>query len=69
MNYWKKFNDWYDSKPKNPKLYLIIGIIFFVIGGYIAGTQGGGLVNGITQVISASLGIICLLKYFYSGKK
>ena len=57
------------EKKSTYKVYLIIGIIFFVIGAYIAGTQGGGLVNGIAQVISASLGIICLLKYFYSGKK
>ncbi|MAJ06903.1 MAG: hypothetical protein CL827_08625 [Crocinitomicaceae bacterium] len=51
------------EKEFNYKVYLIIGIIFFAVGAFITGTQGGGLVNGITQVILGSLGIICLLKY------
>jgi hypothetical protein len=65
----KKFNNWFYSKPKNPKVYLIIGIIFFAVGAFIAGTQGGGLVNGTINTITGSLGIFLILKYFYSGKK
>jgi hypothetical protein len=56
------------EKKTNNKIYLIIGIIFFAVGAFIAGTQIGGLVNGITQVILGSLGILCLLKY-YQGRK
>ena len=57
------------EKKFNNKVYLIIAIIFFIIGAFIAGFQGRSLVNGVTQFISGSLGIICLLKYFYKGKK
>jgi len=57
------------EKKSTYKVYLIIGIIFFAIGAYIAGTQGGGLVNGITQVISGCLGILCLLKYNQGRKR
>jgi hypothetical protein len=57
------------EKKSTYKVYLLIGIIFFAIGAYIAGTQGGGLVNGITQVISGSLGILCLLKYNQGRKR
>lgn len=57
-----------DWKKTNNKIYLIIGIILFAVGVFIAGTQIGGLVNGITQVILGSLGILCLLKY-YQGRK
>lgn len=57
------------EKKSTYKVYLIIGIIFFAIGAYIAGTQGGGLVNGITQVISGSLGILCILKYNQGRKR
>ena len=56
------------KKKINDKVYLIIGIIFFAIGAFIAGTQGGGLVFGITQVISGSLGILCFLKFNQSRK-
>ena len=69
MSIVKKFNNWFYSKPKNPKVYLIIGIIFFAVGAFIAGTQGGGLVNGTINTITGSLGIFLILKYFYSGKK
>ena len=29
MSIFKKINNWFYSKSKNPKVYLIIGIIFF----------------------------------------
>tara|TARA_B100000965_G_C19499176_1_gene716643 strand:- start:603 stop:794 length:192 start_codon:yes stop_codon:yes gene_type:complete len=51
------------KKKSNDKVYLIIGIIFIAIGAFIAGTQGGGLVPGISQVISGSIGILFFLKY------
>tara|TARA_B100000927_G_C16384939_1_gene436975 strand:+ start:525 stop:716 length:192 start_codon:yes stop_codon:yes gene_type:complete len=51
------------KKKSNDKVYLIIGIIFFAIGVFIAGTQSSGLVSGISQVISGSLGILFFLKY------
>lgn len=57
------------EKKSTYKVYLLIGIIFFAIGAYIAGTQGGGLVNGTINTITGSLGIFLILKYFYSGKK
>ena len=57
------------EKKSTYKVYLLIGIIFFAIGAYIAGTQGGGLANGITQVISGSSGILCLLKYNQGRKR
>jgi hypothetical protein len=57
------------KKKSNDKVYLIIGIIFFAIGAFIAGTQGSGLVPGITQFISGSLGILCFLKYNQRRKR
>jgi hypothetical protein len=56
------------KKKSNDKVYLIIGIIFFVIGAFIAGTQGSGLVPGITQVILGSIGILFFIKFNQSRK-
>jgi hypothetical protein len=56
------------KKKSNEKFYLIIGIIFFVIGAFIAGTQGSGLVPGITQVILGSIGILFFIKFNQSRK-
>jgi len=56
------------KKKSKDKVYLIIGIIFFVIGAFIAGTQGSGLVLGITQVILGSIGILFFIKFNQNRK-
>ncbi len=72
MNYWKKFNDWYDSKPKNPKLYLIIGIIFFAIQIFLSGLEEvlylekKSISRFIILLIPGLIGIIVLGRYLRS---
>ncbi len=39
MSIVKKFNNWFYSKPKNPKVYLIIGIIFFATQALLSGLE------------------------------
>ena len=51
------------EKKSKDKVYLIIGIIFFAIGAFVAGTQGSGLVSGISQVILGSIGILFFIKF------
>ena len=51
------------EKKSKDKVYLIIGIIFFAIGAFFAGTQGRGLVSGISQVILGSIGILFFIKF------
>ena len=51
------------EKKSKDKVYLIIGIIFLAIGAFVAGTQGSGLVSGISQVILGSIGILFFIKF------
>ena len=69
MSILKKFNNWFYSKPKNPKIYLIIGVLFIAIQLFLVGSIEGGLANGTIITITGSLGIFLILKYFNSGKK
>ena len=69
MSIAKKFNNWFYSKPKNSKFYLIIGVFFIAIQLFLVSSIEGGLANGTIITITGSLGIFLILKYFNSGKK
>tara|TARA_B100000035_G_C20724342_1_gene432643 strand:+ start:118 stop:303 length:186 start_codon:yes stop_codon:yes gene_type:complete len=56
------------EKKSKDKVYLIIGIIFFAIGAFVAGNQGSGLVSGISQVILGSIGILFFIKFYQRRK-
>ena len=40
MSIEKKINNWFNNKPKNPKVYLLIGIIFFATQALLSGLEG-----------------------------
>ena len=39
MSIEKKINNWFNNKPKNPKVYLLIGIIFFATQVLLSGLE------------------------------
>ena len=75
MSIEKKINNWFNNKPKNPKVYLLIGIIFFATQALLSGLEGVSYLEKksmsrfIILLIPGLIGIVGLVKYFYSGKK
>lgn len=75
MNYWKKFNAWFEIKPKYPKTYLIIGIIFFACYLLLSGLEEvpylkkKSISRFIILIVPNLIGFVCLLKYFISKNK
>ena len=75
MSIVKKSNNWFYKKPKNPKVYLLIGIIFFATQALLSGLVGVSCIEKksmsrfIILLIPGLIGIVGLIKYFYSVKK
>ena len=75
MSIVKKINDWLYRKPKNPKVYLLIGIIFFATQALLSGLEEvpylekKSISRFIILLIPGLIGIVGLIKYFYSVKK
>ena len=75
MSIEKKINNWFNNKPKNPKVYLLIGIIFFAAQALLSGLEGVSCLEKksmsrfIILLIPGLIGIVGLIKYFYSVKK
>lgn len=75
MSIVKKINNWFYNKPKNPKVYLLIGIIFFAAQALLSGLEGVSYLEKksmsrfIILLIPGLIGIVGLIKYFYSVKK
>ena len=75
MSIVKKSNNWFYKKPKNPKVYLLIGIIFFATQVLLSGLEEVSFLEKksisrvIILLIPGLIGIVGLVKYFYSGKK
>ena len=75
MSIVKKINDWFYRKPKNPKFYLLIGIIFFATQALLSGLEEvpylekKSISRFIILLIPGLIGIVGLVKYFYSVKK
>ena len=73
MSIVKKFNNWFYSKPKNPKVYLIIGIIFFATQALLSGLEEvpylekKSISRFIILLIPGLVGIVGQI--FCSGKK
>ncbi len=75
MSIEKKINNWFNNKQKNPKVYLLIGIIFFATQALLSGLEGVSYLEKksmsrfIILLIPGLIGIVGLIKYFYSVKK
>ena len=75
MNYGKKLNTWFEIKPKYPKIYLIIGIIFFASYLLLSALEEvpylkkKSISRFIILIVPNLIGFVCLLKYFYSRNK
>ena len=75
MSIEKKINNWFNNKPKNPKVYLLIGIIFFATQALLSGLEGVSYLEKksmsrfIILLIPGLIGIVGLIKYFNSVKK
>ena len=75
MSIEKKINNWFNNKPKNPKVYLLIGIIFFATQALLSGLEGVSYLEKksmsrfIILLSPGLIGIVGLIKYFYSVKK
>ena len=74
MSIVKKFNNWFYSKPKNPKVYLIIGIIFFATQALLSSLEEvpylekKSISRFIIILIPGLVGIVGLVKYFAQGR-
>ena len=75
MSIFKKINNWFYSKSKNPKVYLIIGIIFFATQILLSGLEEVPYLEKkstsrfIILLIPGLVGVVSLVKYFAQGRK
>ena len=75
LDAYKKLNSWFETKPKYPKTYLIIGIIFFTCYLLLSGLEEvpylekKSISRFIILLVPNLVGFVCLLKYFYSRNK
>ena len=74
MSIFKKINNWFYSKSKNPKVYLIIGIIFatqILLSGLeeVPYLEKKSTSRFIISSYSGLVGVVSLVKYFAQGRK
>jgi len=75
MSIVKKINNWFYSKSENPKVYLLIGIIFFAAQALLSGLEEvpylekKSISRFVILLIPGLIGIVGLVKYFAQGRK